>query len=121
MPGDITLYLVRFWLQRWGVYIRNDKKLPESSISIIGHLIDEGTGAGQATAPILYDEPEGIATMQAIYRNMPEELKDVLRVKYIENKRNEIGRRLLGISQRTFRERLCQAEGHVQGAMRFLK
>ena len=121
MPRDITLYLVRFYLQRWVVYIRNDKKLPESSISIIGHLIDEGTGASQATAPILYDEPEGVATMQSIYRGMPEELRDVLRVKYIDNKRNEIARRILSISLRTFRDRLCQAEGHVQGAMRFLK
>ena len=121
MPRDITLHLVRFYLQRWGVYIRNDKKLDRSSISISGRMMEEGPGAGQATAPILYDEPEGVAEMQSIYRDMPQELRDVLRVKYIDNKHNNIAKRLLNISMTLFRERLCQAEGHVQGAMRFLK
>ena len=121
MPRDITLHLVRFYLQRWGVYIRNDKKLPESSISIIGHLIDEGTGASQATSLILADEPEGVAIIQHIYHDMPEQLRDVLKVKYIDNKHNNIAKRLLNISMVVFRERLCQAEGHVQGAMRFIE
>ena len=84
-------------------------------------MIDEGPGASQATSLILTDEPEGVATIQLIYRGMPSELQDVLRVKYIDNKHNNIAKRLLNISMVVFRERLCQAEGHVQGAMRFLK
>ena len=121
MQRDITLHLVRFYLQRWGIYIRNDKKLGGSSISIIGRMMEEGPGASQATSLIVGDVPEGVETIQYIYLDMPEELKDVLRVKYIENKNNNIGRRLLHISMTLFRERLCQAEGHVQGAMRYVQ
>lgn len=121
MPRDITLHMVRFYRQRWGVYIRSDAKLRKSSTSILGRMIIEGPGTGQATAPIIYEDPEGVTTMQSIYRNIPDELKDVLRVKYIENRRNEIARRLLGLSMRVFRESLCQAEGHVQVPMRFSK
>ena len=121
MSRDITLYLVRFYLQRWGAYIRHDKKLSGSSISIIGRMIEEGPGASQATSLILADEPEGVAIIQHIYHDMPEQLRAVLKVKYIDNKNNNIAKRLLNISMVLFRERLCQAEGHVQGAMRFLK
>ena len=121
MPRDITLHLVRFYLQRWGVYIRNDKKLDRSSISIIGRMIDEGPGASQATSLILTDEPEGVSTIQLIYRGMPSELQDVLRVRYIENRRHEIARRVLNISMRSYRETISQAEGYVQGAMRYIE
>ena len=94
---DVTLHLVRFYLQRWGIYIRNDKKLDRSSISIIGRMIDEGVGASQATSLILADEPEGVAIIQHIYHDMPEQLRDVLKVKYIDNKHNNIAKRLLNI------------------------
>ena len=83
--------------------------------------MEEGPGASQATSLIVSDEPEGVAIIQHIYHVMPEELKAVLRVKYIELKRNNNASRLLNISMTLFRERLCQAEGHVQGAMRFIK
>ena len=120
MPRDIALHLVRFYLQRWGIYIRNDKKLGRSSISIIGRMMEEGPGASQATSLIISDEPEGVATIQYIYLDMPDELKSVLRVRYIENRRHEIARRVLNISMRSYRETISQAEGYVQGAMRYI-
>jgi len=106
-------------LKYWGNFMRRYRSeyLGFSHRNVIHRIMKEGTGASQATAPILVDVPEDIASIDRVVLAMDDKIRLSIEQKYIYRNYDKSGAKYCRCSKSEYRNRIKQGVAYVAGAL----
>ncbi len=106
----ISIHTAKYYLERWGAYMRADRLagLGYPSVDIAYKM---AVGSGDVVEA---SEPEGVRIMQSIYVDMTDDYREVIDIKYKDDKTLREAADILGISYRRYRNLLNEATEWVR-------
>lgn len=111
---DPETKIVHVRLEAWGRWARDIETRAWPERSVLGRLIEEGPGAGQAGRPAGYVHPDIAAVESAVVRLPPKE-REVVREYYTRWAPPEVVARRVRMGRREFGRVLYRARVRVSG------